>query len=424
MRLFNDRNPVLRNTIALSFGFGVSQVIIFFIQLITRRLFAPEVFGAYDVYFNIFGILVVVAALRFEMAIMLPEDDADASNLIVLTFIFSLAFNILVFITVLFFRNSISHLLGFPEKYSGWFFFMPLTTFFFSAYQVINYWLLRKKKFMTTSVNKILRRSAEGTAQVSLGLFNNSFGLVIGDVFGNLLNFIMGAYQMARHNFSLKSVSIANLVSVFRRYIDFPKYNLIPGLLNTVSSALPFVIINKFYGVANTGYFGLSKMILAIPIALISTAVSQVLLQRVTEKRNSGDPIKSEINRIAFYLFCAGIAGALVLSLWGVEILTFLFDDRWKRSGEFIQIIVFGSAINFIVSPLSIIFVALEQLKKQALWQITYFLLILGLFLFKSFPIENFLYIYIGIDLLSYAIYFILIQKVLTQYEFSLAKID
>jgi len=416
-------NYFFRNILTLSFGIGVSQLIVFVAQLVLRRLYTPEEFGAFDVYFSIFGILVVIAALRYEMAIVLPKTDDKASNLLVLSILFSFVFNILIFLLILFNRNGISRLLSFPDKYSEWLFLLPFTTFLFSSYQAINYWLIRKKAFRQSSINKISRRSVEGTIQVTFGFLKYSYGLVIGDLFGNLLNFVAGLTQIFRQKFSLKFITKENLIYVFKRYIEFPKYNLIPGLLNTLSTALPFLIINKYYGGANTGYFGLSKMVLAIPIALISTAVSQVLFQRITEKRNSRISIKKDINRIAFYLSCLAFAELLVFSLWGVELLTFLFDETWRRSGEFIQIIVFSSAINFVVSPLSIIFVALERIKVQAVWQISYFLLILLLFLFISLPIENFLYAYVAIDIVSYLGYYILMKKVTNKYESSLVSV-
>jgi len=415
-------NYFFRNILTLSFGIGASQLIVFVAQLVLRRLFTPEEFGAFDVYFSIFGILVVIAALRYEMAIVLPKTDDKASNLLVLSILFSFAFNILIFLLIFFNKNGISRLLNFPDKYSEWLFLLPLTTFFFSSYQAINYWLIRKKAFRLSSFNKIARRGIEGTTQVTFGYLKYSYGLVIGDLFGNLLNFIVGFTQLFRQKFSLKFISKGNLLYVFKRYIEFPKYNLIPGLLNTLSTALPFLIINKFYGGATTGYFGLSKMVLAIPVALISTAVSQVLFQRITEKRNSGISIKQDIYRIVLYLGCLGIAGILVFSLWGVELLTFLFDETWRRSGEFIQIIVFASMINFVVSPLSIIFVALEKIKIQAIWQTGYFLLIICLFLFKHLDIVDFLYVYVAIDGLSYIAYFMVIKRVLTQYEYGLMK--
>ncbi len=410
----------IMNTLTLSIGVGISQLIIFIIQLVTRRLFTPEEFGAYDVYFNIFGVLVVFVALRYEMAIVLPKEDSMASNLAVLAILFSFGLNFLIFIFVLIFRPLVASLLNFPLKYSFWLLLLPATTFLFSSYQVINYWLIRKKAFRLSSVNKITRRSTEGTTQIIFGYLKSSFGLVLGDLLGNFVNYLMGLRQLFRYNFSLKPVTRYNLGIAFRKYIQFPKYNLLPALLNTISTALPFLIINKFYGGSITGYFGLSKMILAIPIALISTSVSQVLLQRLTEKRNSGISIKKDINHTAFYLAAMGLIGVLVLSLWGVELLTFLFDKTWKRSGEFIQIIVFASAFNFIVSPLSIIFVALEKLNIQAVWQSLYFLLTLCLFLFRRLGIDEFLFIYVILDVVSYSAYFILIERVMVKYENSL----
>lgn len=414
------KNKTIKNIFTLTFGIGISQLIILAIQLITRRLFTPEEFGAFDVYFNIFGILVVVATLRYEMAVILPKEDAGASNITVLAVFFSFCFSFLIFLLLVLFRNYLVTLLSFPVKYSGWLFFLPITTFLFSSYQVINYWLIRKRAYTLSSFNKIARRSTEGIIQVILGYIKSSVGLVIGDLTGNLINFSVGLKQIFSSSFTLKYISKRDLIDVFKRYSQFPKYNLVPALLNTVSTALPFLIINKFYGGAITGYFGLSKMILAVPSALVSTSVSQVLLQTITSKRNSGLSIMKEINRMTIYLGGIAVIEALILSIWGVEILTFLFDKTWTRSGEFIQIVVYASAINFVVSPLSIIFVALEKLKLQAFWQISYFVLILSLALCRNFSIINFLYVYITIDIVAYTIYYIIIHRVMISYEISL----
>lgn len=417
------RKDGVKNTIILTTGVGVSQLIIFIIQLITRRLYSPEIFGVYDVYFNLLGILVVFVALRYEMAVVLPKEDDVASNIAALAIFFSFSLNLILLLAVLFFRSIISSVLNFPEKYSLWLLFLPFTTFFFSSYQVINYWLIRKKKFRSSSLNKIARRSSEGVFQVGLGFLKNSFGLISGDLAGNLVNFTIGLRQILHSGFTFKHVSVPNMKKVFYRYIQFPKYNLLPALLNTVSTALPFLIINKYYGSTVTGYFGLSKMILAIPVALISTSLSQVLLQRITEKKNSGMSIKKDVDRSALYLAGIGLAGTLILSLWGVELITFFFDKTWETSGRFIKIIVFASAINFVVSPLSIVFVTLEKLNIQAIWQGSYFLMTLGLLLFRQLPVEQFLYIYITIDIVSYLAYFILIEKVIAKYEISISRV-
>jgi len=60
IRKLLQENEFFRNILIISFGVGASQIIIFLFQLILRRLFTPEEFGAFDVYFNIFGILVVL----------------------------------------------------------------------------------------------------------------------------------------------------------------------------------------------------------------------------------------------------------------------------------------------------------------------------------------------------------------------------
>ena len=49
---------------------------------IITRLFAPDVFGLAAVFSSITAIIGVVACLRYEIAIMLPENHAEAVNIL------------------------------------------------------------------------------------------------------------------------------------------------------------------------------------------------------------------------------------------------------------------------------------------------------------------------------------------------------
>jgi O-antigen/teichoic acid export membrane protein len=308
------------------------------------------------------------------------------------------------------------------EQYAKWLFLLPVSVFLFSSYQALNYWLIRRKKFRISSANKVSRRLAEGSMQAGIGLIKNNIGLIAGDISGNLLNFIQGIFQVYKNGFKNSYVSLSEVKNVLKTYSEFPKFNLVPALLNTVCTALPFLLINRFYGSEITGYFGLSKMVLAIPIAVISTSLSQVLLQRITEKRNNGLSISKDISRIAVLLLLGATVGSLVFNLWGTEIITFLFNDKWHTSGVYIQVIVFASAINFIVSPLTIIFIALEKIRIHAIWQVFYFLLILSLYLATSYPIVKFLKTFVIIDLVAYMICSLLVLYVIKQYEQGIRK--
>ncbi|HAN19357.1 MAG: hypothetical protein A2X13_01655 [Bacteroidetes bacterium GWC2_33_15] len=420
MFLNQFRNRIIvKNTLILIVGVGIAQIIAIVFQLITRRLYSPDDFGAYAVYYSIVSILASIVPLQYNKAIVLPNEKDKSTNLLFGTIFIISIFSVCIFFTVVFIPSIWTELIEFPEKYFKWLYFMPITVFLFASYDAINYWLIKNKAFKASSVNKIIRRTGEGITQVGVGYTKNSIGILLGDIIGNFLNLIAGIVQSIRFGLKIKNVNISNIKRELNRYIDFPKYYAIPNLFNSVSLVLPVLIVNKLYSDSIVGYFDLSRMVLAAPLALITISLSQVLLQNISEKRNNHKPIKKDILKTAGYLSIMVFIGIIIIELFANEIFQ-LFGKQYTISGVYTRILVFSYGIKFIVSPLASVFPALEKIKIGALWQIFYFCFLSVLFLFKNIDILVFLKILVGIELICYIIYFIFIYFVVNQYDKSL----
>lgn len=410
-------NELIRNVFMLTSGITIAQAIPILLQPFLRRLFTPAEFGAFAIFLSIIEIIVSIGTLRYEMAIVLPRKDVLAANLFGLSFIISFAINAMVFLVILFFQNTIAHAVNFPPQFVFWLYFIPLVTLLFCISQSINYWLIRKKAFWPSSINKISRRGLEGSVQLAFGIGHLNLGLVIGTVFGHLANIISGIYQLRATDFQIRRITKEKLRYVYRRYIEFPKYSTIPALLNVVSLLLPLFIINKIFSEKETGYFDLTRQILLVPMALISSSLSQVLFQRITEKKHAGKSISKEIHRITFILFLFSFIGALLLWLWGTDLFVILFGKQWRMSGEIVKVVMIGFGFRFIVATLSIVLVGLEKIKWYSLWQTLYFIAILSLVFVSKLTFFQFCIFFTIIESVSYIAQYLLIIIVLRQYE-------
>ncbi|MBQ2542370.1 MAG: oligosaccharide flippase family protein, partial [Bacteroidales bacterium] len=101
-KLLNNR--ILKNVTLLVSGTAIAQIILMLFQLVLRRLYSPEVFGAFSVYMSIVGILVILSTMRYELAVVLPKEDRKASGLVAGGILISLAINILVLIITIIFK--------------------------------------------------------------------------------------------------------------------------------------------------------------------------------------------------------------------------------------------------------------------------------------------------------------------------------
>ncbi|MGQ9623675.1 MAG: lipopolysaccharide biosynthesis protein, partial [Candidatus Caldatribacteriaceae bacterium] len=75
-----------RSVLLLAGGTALGQAVTVLVSPILTRLYSPEDFGVFGVYASLLGIVAVIASLRYEYAIPLPEEDETAANILALCF--------------------------------------------------------------------------------------------------------------------------------------------------------------------------------------------------------------------------------------------------------------------------------------------------------------------------------------------------
>jgi O-antigen/teichoic acid export membrane protein len=183
-------------------------------------------------------------------------------------------------------------------------------------------------------------------------------------------------------------------------------------------------MINKFYSAENTGYFDLSKLLLSIPLALIATSISNVLLQRVSEKSKSKLSIRKDLILISVFVAIAVLIEIFIIMFWAEDIFRIFFGDRWILSGTISKILVWAFSFNFIVSSFSSIFISLRKIKLLSIWQLFYFVSILSLFFFSNLTFNNFLKVYVIIEVACCSIITVFMLSIITSYEKRIAKLE
>jgi O-antigen/teichoic acid export membrane protein len=412
------KSELVRNASVLMSGTVIAQLLSILLQPVLRRLFTPESFGIYSVYLSLVGIIIVISSLRYDDAIVLPKSDKESINLVGLSLIINFVINLFIFFLVFLFGGKIISFLNLPSNFPvSMLYIIPVGTFLLGTYQALNNWLIRKKKYYSVSINKLVRRSCEGAAQIVFALLKFFNGLIYSDIVGQASNVTIVALQAKKNNLNLNLLSFTKLKYVFNKYSDFPKYNLIPAFMSACSYLLPPIFINKFFSPETAGYFDLSKLLLSIPIAFIASSISSVLLQRISEKFNRKETILSDLKPVFFVVGFISIVEIITIILFGEDIFKIIFGKQWVTSGAISKIMVWSLALNFIVSSFSCIFVSMRKIKTYSVWQLIYFISILSLLFFKHLPFISFLKIYVIIEVLCYLLVTSIMIFIVYRYE-------
>jgi O-antigen/teichoic acid export membrane protein len=411
----------MRNFSILVTGTAIAQAIPVLLQPLLRRMFDADVFALFAVYNSITSILIVVTTLRYEMAIVLPEKDRDAMHLVLLSLVINLAFSTLFFVVLALFPSSIAQWIRWPAGETGWLLIIPVAVFLFSAGQTLNYWLIRKKAFKASATNRVFRRLSEGAFQTGGGAFRWQGSLLWGDLLGRLVNLTVAWIQSVKAGFSWKGLTAGEMKTQAIRYKDFPLFQAVPAVLNTISLMLPVLLVNSYYTANATAQFDLCRQVLVLPLALITTAMSQVLLQKFAEQRNLGQRILPGFLKSSLYTLLAAAGIVLFFLLTGRPLFAFLFGEQWGEAGVYAAILAPAFMIQFVVSPVSTIIVALEKVRIGAVWQVLYFGGILSLSFFRHLPEKDFFLVFTLMNLGAYTVYWLIILVITLRYEQSIS---
>jgi len=410
-----QKKAIAKNLGILVSGTALAQLVVIGFQVVLRRVYSPADFGAFAVYMSMVGIIATISSLRYEQVIILPKDNPTGLNVLKLSVFLSLITFVILLVAFYLFDNSIVSAINFPVKYKNWLYFIPLSILIFSISQSLNFYLIRIKSFKLSASNKLFRRLSEGFVQFLFGIANRSFGLFAGDMVGQLTVIVRTVFKN-RDAFNF-SINIDELKNAAKRYKSFPLKSGVPSLMNALSLLLPIIIINRQFSEQVTGFFDLARMVLIIPLSLITASLSQVLLQRFAEYRNQKKSIVSEAMGVFIPLMLFAIVFGIVIKFFGVQLFQFVFGNQWASSGVYASILVWAFALKFVVSPFNILFTAFEKIGILSIWQTFYFILILLLNYIPFSSIESFLWAYVIIELVSYGVAAILNMILIITYE-------
>lgn len=407
---------LLRNSTTLIVGTIVAQLIPILFQPLLRRMYSPEEFGTAALFVTAVGMLVALANFKYESAVVLPEKDEDAHYIIGGGVLISLLFALVIWVFILFFEATIRQHFELKQGEVNYLFLIPLSVFFVSSYQCFNFYLIRKKAYKASARNKVYRRGSEAVVQSATGWLRYNQGLLFGSLIGDFVNFIGAFIQIKNQGFRIQK-DFHQLKHILKQYWQFPIYHAFPSFLNTISLTLPVFIVHAAFGKAETGQFDLSRLVLSLPMALISTALSQVYLQHQAEKIRNKQSVASDFWSVSKALFWMSIPLALIVFLFATPLFSFIFGSQWALAGKLTAVLIFGQAIKFIVSPMSSTLVALKEVRFSAIWQLLYFGAMAWLYANPGSDIFDFALRYCYIDFAAYAFYYALIYKIVQRYE-------
>lgn len=350
-------------------GTVLAQGLAIFASPIITRLFDPADFGAAAVVASFAAVLSVVACLRYELAINLPVKDGEAANVFATSLLATAATASLSVLLVFAFGPSVSAAAGIPEL-QMYLWLVPLSVLFQGVYSSFSYWNTRTKHFTRLSISQVI--TALVTTGTTLGLgflgYATVATLIAAKVLGEGVSVVLLGGQVLRDDRGIfrAAVGRAEIKRMARRYRHFPMYSSWGGLMNVASWQLPVILLGVFFSPAVVGLYALTMRIIQMPMKLIGRSMSQVFLQRAATAKHT-DELGGLVETMCQRLISISLLPAIVLGINGDIIFEFAFGTAWRGAGVYASLLAPWALVWFISSPLSLLYVILEEQKREAL---------------------------------------------------------
>ncbi len=347
----------ISHVLTLITGNGLAQFINVVGTLLLARLFTPDAFGSFALFITVVSFLSVLGGARYELAIMLPEEDTEAANVLllsvgVLTGIFGISL-----LLVAFFHSEIARLLG-DARLGVWLWGAPIAIFVNGLYSILCVWYGRMKRFHKLATARVLQSMGIILAQFALllihpGGFALVGGWVIGQTFGTLILVVQLFWNDGRFVFLARDWAMAR--ELLNKYRNFPIYKAPYSFIANASTQLVFVILRLFASLNVVGLYSMAARAVYLPVTLIASSMNDVFYEKAATELKHGRLEKFVTRLLRIQVVLA--APFLVLTAFDAKLVIGLaLGAKWVPAASYAAVLAWASFLYFLTSWLDRLF--------------------------------------------------------------------
>ncbi|NTW32287.1 MAG: oligosaccharide flippase family protein [Bacteroidetes bacterium] len=361
------KSEFLKNVLTLMTGTGIAQAVPILISPILTRMYSPDQFGMFALFMSIAGSIAIISSLRYEIAIMLPENDRDSVNVVSLSFIIILFISILTLIGVFIINLVSDNFWGASSEMKLWLYIMPLFVLLQGITQTINNWFVRKKDYKFIAIGKVNFSLVTNIFLIIFGIwgFTNS-GIFISNLLGWLVFSLFFIFKLFKKYGHAKSqVNKFSIKRVAKEYKEFPTTNVFQALIESFQMSGIIILVSYYFSTYVSGLYSFSLRVLMAPMWIIGSSIAQVFYQKASETYNNKGDLRLLIRKTVFNSALFFTPVLLVLLISGPSIFAFIFGDKWRIAGEFARILSPWIFLDFVKSPISQVPLIVGKIKTM-----------------------------------------------------------
>ena len=350
------KSSILKETGTLLGGNVLAQVIALAAYFILMRIFSPDDYGLYNIFYSYIEVLIILSTLKYELAVVVADDDREANDLAGLTLRINTLVSLLLLTIVL-----VLWLTGMlPGNFAqlGWMVLLiPPMVFFCGTSRVYGALFNRMHRYRSIAVNETVNAGTGALLKIALGLLGMlQAGMPVGTVAGRAIaniTYRVKLRQLGRTPSFHGDRTAA--FSVMRKHRNFPFFVASKDFINSLSYNLPFLWLALYFDRAEVGLFALALTFTFRPANLLNTAIEKVYYARTAEGVRQGEPVGRMISRMLLVVNAIALPVCILAWFAAEPVFSFCFGGRWAGCGVYVRALLPWIFLSLSATPLTFI---------------------------------------------------------------------
>ncbi len=364
-----------RGVMTIMSGTILSRIVAFAAIPFLTRLFTPSDFGVLAIFGLIVGSMGTLITGRYEAAIVLPESDEEAVNILGVCIGLATINSALLFVIFYYYAETVAVFFGAPELIP-WLYWAPLCSWAIGIFTALRLWNARIDDFKWISIANVGDVGALTIIQLGVGLLFRGMltGLMLGPFAGRLTSAVILILHALQSNGPLirRSLNFRVAVDQAKRFLRFPLYDLPASILSNLSREMPAGVLGIFFATQWVGLYSVAYRVLSVPLQVLGGSIAQVYLPMARDAKRSGR-LDSFTLTVFDRLLGISFTPMLVVAIGAPELISTLLGKRWLVAGEILQYLMPSLLMAFIASPLSEVYSVLERQQEKLVFSIAVF---------------------------------------------------
>lgn len=356
-----DASDFGRDVLKVLGGATYAQTLPLIVSPLLSRLYTPADFALWALCAGIAALLSPITTGAYEQAIPLAKEDQDAIAIAACALLLAAALSAVLIPGIWIAQDLVTSLLK-NLGLRAWLATIPALAAVMGSCQALNYWLVRKRRYPQIARGRIVCATCTAALSVLCGMASlGGNGLILSTMVGQLMcaAYLLGASRGKA--LTCGSIRLGRVFFVARQYRRFPVFILPQTLCDSVRDNGLLMLMSSYYGAAVVGQYSLAVRVIKTPASLIGSAVSQVFYERSCADHTPGRRVWPGARMIMLRLGVAAGCGTLLMLTIGPRLFQLLFGAAWRTGGEFGQALIVGVMANFVVSPVTTLFLVFRQ---------------------------------------------------------------